>query len=76
MGRFFYTPPLLGNVVFPFDEIEPHDPLTSAVWKGLHVFLFGGPFLTILLTFSDRHHRQVWNTLQVLPLLLRSLFPA
>ena len=41
--------------------------------KGLHVFLLVGPFLMILLTFSDRHHRQLRHTLQVLPLLLRSL---
>ena len=43
------------------------------VKKGLHAFLLVRPFLTIPLTFSDRHHRQVQNTLQVLPLLLRSL---
>ena len=45
------------------------------VEKGLHVFLAVGPFLMIPLTFSDRHHRQVRKTLQVLPLLLRSLLP-
>ena len=45
------------------------------MWKGLHVFLLVGPFLMILLTFSDRHHRQLRHTLQVLPLLLRSLLP-
>ena len=43
------------------------------VYKGLDVFLLVGPFLLIPLTFSDRHHCQVWNTLQVLPRLLRSL---
>ena len=43
------------------------------VEKGLDVFLPVGPFLTIPLTFSDRQHRQVWNTLLVLRLLLRSL---
>ena len=43
------------------------------VEKGLHVFLLVSPFLMIPLTFSDRHHRQVRNTLQVLPLLLHSL---
>ena len=45
------------------------------VEKGLHVFLLVGPFLMIPLTFSDRHHRQVRKSLQVLPRLLRSLLP-
>ena len=43
------------------------------VEKGLHVFLPVGPFLMIPLAFSDRHHRQLRQTLQVSPLLLRSL---
>ena len=45
------------------------------VEKGVDVFLLVGPFLMIPLAFSDRHHRQVRNTLQVLPLVLRSLLP-
>ena len=45
------------------------------VEKGVHVFLLAGPFLMIPLTFSDRQHREVQHTLQVLPLLICSLLP-
>ena len=44
--------------------------LLAAAGKGLEVSLLVGP-----LTFSDRHHRQLRHTLQVLALLLRSLRP-
>ena len=45
------------------------------VEKGLYLVLLVGPFLMIPLIFSDRHHRQLRKTLQVLTLLPRSLRP-
>ena len=45
------------------------------VEKGVDVFLLVGPFFMIPLALSDRHHRQIQNTLRALPLVLRSLLP-